>query len=175
MRGRVAPATPNPSPPSRPEPEGRVQLAPPPRPLPGSPRPCPRPGGLSTPPACPRFLFTPQPPWLRTPPITQFLCHLPPGQPATTPVVSIFGDQAWAGGEGHLAPSEAPAHSVPQTCTPSWRSSTAATAEHSSSPANTPLSAQVSGQRSVWPPASPPACSGPWVSLSGLSSSAVQP
>lgn len=70
----------------------------------------------------------------------------PPGQPATTPVVSIFGDWAWAKDEGHLVLSKALAYPLLQTYPPHWRSSTVPTARHTSSPARTQLSAQVSSQ-----------------------------
>lgn len=75
----------------------------------------------------------------------------PPGQPATTPVVSIFGDWVWERGKGHLALSNTPAYPLLQTYPPHWRSSTVPTARHTSSPAKTQLSAQVSGWWPIWP------------------------
>lgn len=79
----------------------------------------------------------------------------PPGQPATTLVVSIFGGQEWARGEEHRAHSQPPAHPLSQTHAPRWRSSTVPTAGHTFSPAKSQLSAEVSGQRPIWPPATP--------------------
>lgn len=47
----------------------------------------------------------------------------PPGQPATSPVVSMCGDLGGGmRGEGHMALAKAPAHLLSQTYAPHWRS-----------------------------------------------------
>lgn len=96
-----------------------------------------------------RFLLTPRPlPALSAQNLS--LSTISPSRAACNKSCGeYFGDQAWVRAEGHLALAKAPAPSLSQTSAPHWRSSAVPTARHTSSPAKTPLSAQVSGQPAI--------------------------
>lgn len=96
------------------------------------------------------FLMIPQPfmALSASPSTSVSLPFHPPGQPATSPVVSTYKDLGRGKrGEGHIALAKAPAHPLSQTYTPHWRSLIVPTARHTFLPVKTELSAQVSGSQ----------------------------